>query len=98
VKGALKNMMVRIPKFSPKVLRIVSNVFMIILGLTGAFMSYEMLINDFEFEVEWNMFESVLIVPLHIVGLVIAICHIGKNHYSQETIIETTYRDGTKKT
>ena len=27
----------------------------------------------------------------------IAICHIGKNHYSQETIIETTYRDGTKK-
>jgi hypothetical protein len=67
-------MMARIPEFSPKVMRIVSNVFMIILGLTGAFMSYEMLINDFEFEVEWNMFESVLIVPLYIVGLVIAIC------------------------
>lgn len=96
MKG-LKNLVARIPEFPSKIMRIISIVFMVILGLTGGFMSYEMLVNDFEVEVEWNMFESVLIVPLYIVGLVIAICHIGKNHYSQETIIETTYSDGTKK-
>lgn len=89
--------MSRIPEFSPRVMQIVSYVSIIVVGLTGGFLAYKILVTDFEVEVEWNIFDSVLIAPLYIVGLVIAICHIGKNHYSQETIIETTYSDGSKK-
>lgn len=94
----LQSIIERIPEFSPKALRIVSYTALAILVTTGCFLIFEMVTTpDWTFDVEWNMFDSVLIVPLFIVGLMIAITHLGKSHYSQDTIIETTYSDGTKK-
>lgn len=94
----LQGIIGRIPEFSPKALRIVSYIALSILATTGCFLVFEMVTTpDWTFDVEWNMFDSVLIVPLFIVGLVIAITQLGKNHYSQDTIIETTYSDGTKR-
>lgn len=53
--------------------------------------------SGWEFSVKWNMFKSWLIWPLYIIGLVWAIGNLGKSHYSQDTIIETEYWDGTRK-
>lgn len=93
----LKQILDCIPEFSSKALQIAVYISLAILAVTGGFLIVEMVTTpDWTYDVEWNMFESILIYPLYIVGLVIAIAHIGKNHYSQDTIIETTYRDGTK--
>lgn len=93
----LKKMLDRIPEFSSKALQIAVYVSLSILALTGGFLIFEMVTTpDWTFDVEWNMFKSILLWPLYIIGLVIAIAHIGKNHYSQDTIIETTYSDGSK--
>lgn len=66
--------------------------------LSGLFLCYELVfVSGWKISAEWNMFKSWLIWPLYIIGLIVAIGNLGKNHYSQDTIIETEYSDGTRK-
>lgn len=87
-----------IPEFSEKTLRKVSWISIIFIAVSGVFLVYEMFSTpDWTYDVEWNMFKSQLLSPLIIIGFIIAMVNFGKNHYSQDTYIETTYRNGSKK-
>lgn len=65
--------------------------------IAAIFFIYEIIANSgWTIKAEWNMFKSWLAWPLFIVGFVIALTRFGETHWSQDTIIETEYRDGTK--
>lgn len=69
-----------------------------VVTLAGLFFAYEMIADsDWYIRPQWNMFKSWLMGPLFVVGLIIAIARFGESHYSQDTIIETRYHDGTVK-
>lgn len=67
--------------------------------ISGGFFIYEVLANaDWTFAPEWNMFKSVLLMPLFIIGIVVMLANWNKFSFAQDTYIKTTYRDGTSKT
>lgn len=87
--------MINLPSFSDANYRIAGYVATALISVSGVFLCYEMIVDSgWEIEAEWNMFKSWMIWPLYVIGLVVAIGNIGKSHYSQDTIIETEYRDG----
>ncbi|MBR1880178.1 MAG: hypothetical protein IJ804_05470 [Prevotella sp.] len=66
---------------------------------SGGFFIYEVITNsDWTFAPEWNMFKSVLLIPLYIIGLIVVIANWNKFSFSQDYYIKTTYSDGTTKT
>ncbi len=69
-----------------------------LMSAAGLFFSYEMIFtSDWGFNVEWNMFNSPLVYPLWLIGLVIAIIRFGKSHWSYDEVIETEDSWGNKK-
>lgn len=74
-----------IPEFSDRNYRLAGYVATGIVSVAGVFLLYEMFANtDLRIKPEWNMFKSWLVGPLYFVGLIIAILHLGKNHYSYD--------------
>lgn len=74
-----------IPEFSDRNYRLASYVATGIVALASAFLIYEMFANaDLRIKPQWNMFKSWLMGPLFIVGFVISVLHLGKNHYSYD--------------
>lgn len=58
-----------------------------VVAVAGIFLVYQMFANgNLHFTAQWNMFKSFLLVPLWIVGLIIAVMHMGKNHYGSMLI------------
>lgn len=67
--------------------------------ISGGFFAYEVVANsDWTFAPEWNMFKSILQIPLYIVGLIVVFANWNKFSFSQDTYIKTTYSDGSSKT
>lgn len=64
----------------------------IIAIIVGISMSYLIITaeNDLDFKINWNMFKSVLIIPLFIVGFILG---LGQKFQVYESVIET--RDST---
>lgn len=85
----------KLPFFSDSAYKTAGYVSTGLVTISGLFLCYHLIFTSgWEISAEWNMFKSWLMWPLYIIGLVCAICNIGKNHYSQDTIIETEYSDG----
>ena len=69
----------RIPEFSDKNFKTASYVCGILLSLVSIFFIYEMFtVEDFGFNVNWNIFKSFWLAPLWILGVVLAIVNWGK--------------------
>lgn len=69
----------RIPEFSDKNFRIATYVCGSVLAAASIFFIYEMFtLEDFGFNVNWNIFKSFWLAPLYIVGLILAIVNWGK--------------------
>jgi hypothetical protein len=67
--------------------------------ISGGFFAYEVVANsDWTFAPEWNMFKSILLMPLYIIGLILMFANWNKFSFSQDTYIKTTYSDGSSKT
>lgn len=74
-----------IPEFSEENYLKASYVATALVGISGLFLIIEMFTNaDLRIHAQWNMFKSWLLGPLYFVGLVIAILHLGDNHYSYD--------------
>lgn len=67
--------------------------------ISGGCFIYQIIANsNWTFAPNWNMFSSVLIVPLYIIGIFVMFANWSKFSFSQDTYIKTTYRDGSSKT
>ena len=67
--------------------------------ISGGFFAYEIVVNsEWTFAPEWNMFKSILLIPLYIIGLILMFANWNKFSFSQDTYIKTTYSDGSSKT
>ncbi len=79
--------------------QIVGYIIATLVTISGGFFIYHIIVNsNWTFAPNWNMFSSVLIVPLYIVGIGVMFANWSKFSFSQDTYIKTTYRDGTSKT
>ena len=68
-----------------------------VVAVAGIFLVYQMFANgNLHFTAQWNMFKSFLLVPLWIVGLIIAVMHMGKNHYSYDIYEQKYDGNGSK--
>lgn len=86
-----------IPEFNDRNYQLASYISAGVVTVSALFLCYAVVFcSDFTFSAQWNIFKSPLLGPLFIVGLVLAVLHIGKNHYSYDTYEQDVYRDGTK--
>lgn len=70
-----------------------------LLTISGGFFIYQIITNSgWTFAPQWNMFDSVLLIPLYIIGLLVMFANWSKFSFSQDTYIKTTYSDGSSKT
>lgn len=70
-----------------------------LMSVCGCFLIYGVTeSHNMEFSANWNMFDSILIWPLYIIGLVVMFANWNKFSFSQDTYIKTTYSDGSSKT
>jgi len=87
----------KLPSFSEPTYKMAGYVCTGLVTISGLFLCYHLIFTSgWHISAEWNMFKSWLLWPLYIIGLLCAIGNLGKNHYSQDTIIETEYRDGRR--
>lgn len=78
---------------------IVSHVINGLLTISGGLFIYQIIANsNWTFSPQWNMFDSILIGPLYIIGLLVMFANWNKFSFSQDTYIKTTYSDGSSKT
>lgn len=86
-----------IPEFSPRNFRTVSRVTTGLVAVAAAVLVYAMIFRSgWEIKPQWNMFKSVLLSPLYVIGLIIALLNMGRNHYSYDVVEEVTHADGSK--
>lgn len=86
-----------IPEFSEANYLKASYVATALVGISGLFLIIEMFTNaDLRIHAQWNMFKSWLLGPLYFVGLVIAILHLGDNHYSYDYYEQEYDSNGNK--
>ncbi len=78
----------RIPEFSDKNFKLATYICGALLTLSSIFFIFEMFtVEDFGFEVNWNIFKSVWMGPLYVVGLILAIVNWGKfGHWSAKPV------------
>lgn len=87
----------KIPEFNERNYQLAGYIATGIVTISALFLCYEVLFcGDLTFKAQWNIFKSPLLGPLFIVGLVLAIMHMGNNHYSYDTYEQIEYSDGTK--
>lgn len=87
----------RIPEFNDRNYQLAGYVSTGLVTVSGLFLCYAVLFcGDLTFKAEWNIFKSVLYWPLFLVGLVVALMNLGKNHYSSDVVETIETYDGKK--
>lgn len=70
-----------------------------LLTISSGFFVYHIIAHsNWTFAPNWNMFNSIFIIPLYIIGLIIMFANWSKFNFARDTYIKTTYSDGTSKT
>lgn len=86
----------KIPEFSEKNFVLATRICAGVLGVVSLWFIWEMLtFPDFGFDVEWNMFNSILITPLYAIGLICAIVKWGAWGHWGRTPVINTYKNGS---
>ena len=84
-----------LPGFSQQNYNLVGYIVGALVTCSGGFLIFQLIKNsDLTFSAEWNMFKSVLIWPLYIVGLIVMFANWNKLSFSYNTYEKTTYSDG----
>lgn len=66
-----------------------------IVTCSGIYLIYQLLFNsDISFSANWNMFKSILMWPLYIIGLIVMFANWNRFSFSYDTYEKTTYSDG----
>lgn len=66
-----------------------------IVTCSGIYFIYQLLFNsDISFSASWNMFKSILMWPLYIIGLIVMFANWNRFSFSYDTYEKTTYSDG----
>lgn len=66
-----------------------------IVTCSGIYLIYQLLLNsDISFSANWNMFKSILMWPLYIIGLIVMFANWNRFSFSYDTYEKTTYSDG----
>lgn len=84
-----------LPEFSDKTFKTVTYACATIVALVAGWFIYEMFTYpDFGISAQWNMFKSILITPLYLIGLILAIVNWGKFTHWSSTPVRETYDSG----
>lgn len=84
-----------LPEFSDKTFKTVTYVCAAIVALASVWFIYEMFTYpNFGISAQWNMFKSILITPLYLIGLILAIVNWGKFTHWSSTPVRETYDSG----
>lgn len=66
-----------------------------IVTISGVYFIYQLIFySDISFSANWNMFNSILMWPLYIIGLIIMFANWNRFSFSYNTYEKTTYSDG----
>ncbi|MBQ6768137.1 MAG: hypothetical protein IJP46_05625 [Prevotella sp.] len=85
----------KLPEFSDKNYSIVGLVFAVLISLSGVFFIYAVIsTGSLKFSANWNMFDSILMWPLYIIGLIVMFANWNLFSFSFDTYEKTTYEDG----
>lgn len=84
----IKACLQKLPEFSQKNFKLATYVCGALLSLSSIFFIYEMFtVEDFGFDVNWNIFKSAWMMPLYVVGIILAIVNWGKfGHWSAKPV------------
>lgn len=88
--------MKRLPEFSTKNYKTAGYIVATAITISGLWLIYQILFHsDISFSANWNMFDSVLMWPLYIIGLIVMFANWSKfSIFSFDTYEKTTYEDG----
>lgn len=89
------NTIKNLPEFSHRNYEIAGYVVGATVTCSGAYLIYQILFNsDITFTANWNMFKSVLMWPLYIIGLLVMFANWNMFNFSYDTYDKITYDDG----
>ena len=87
--------MKELPEFTKQNYNIAGYVVGAAVTCSGAYLIYQILFNsDITFSANWNMFDSILIWPLYIIGLLVMFANWNLFSFSYDTYDKITYSDG----
>jgi len=87
--------MKELPEFSKQNYDIAGYVVGTAVTCSGAYLIYQILFNsDITFSANWNMFDSILIWPLYIIGLIVMFANWSLFSFSYDTYDKITYSNG----
>ena len=84
-----------IPEFSQRNYSIAGYIIAIAITCAAIYFIYQLLFNsDISFSANWNMFDSIFMWPLYIIGLVVMFANWNLFSFSYDTYDKITYGDG----
>ncbi|MBE6259700.1 MAG: hypothetical protein E7107_02580 [Prevotella sp.] len=87
--------MKELPEFSQQNYKIAGYVVSTVVTCSGVYFLYQILFNsDISFSANWNMFDSILMWPLYIIGLLVMFMNWNLFSFSYDTYDKITYNDG----
>ena len=90
-----ENCMKELAEFSQRNYSIAGYVVSTVVTCSGAYFIYQILFNsDITFSANWNMFDSILMWPLYIIGLLVMFANWSLFSFSYDAYDKITYSDG----